>query len=35
MAGSVIAAALITGLNSDLPSQVVAQVTEDVYDTVT
>jgi len=35
MAGSVIAAALITGLNSDLPGQVVAQVTEDVYDTVT
>ena len=34
MAGSVIAAALITGLNSDLPGQVVAQVTEDVYDTV-
>src|SRR5258708_15478115 len=35
MAGSVIAAALITGLNSDLPGQVVAQVTEDVYDTGT
>jgi type IV secretion system protein VirB10 len=35
MAGSIIAAALITGLNSDLPGQVVAQVTEDVYDTVT
>jgi type IV secretory pathway VirB10-like protein len=34
MAGSVIAAALITGLNSDLPGQVVAQVTEDIYDTV-
>jgi type IV secretory pathway VirB10-like protein len=34
MAGSVIAAALIIGLNSDLPGQVVAQVTEDVYDTV-
>jgi type IV secretory pathway VirB10-like protein len=34
MAGSLIAAALITGLNSDLPGQVVAQVTEDVYDTV-
>jgi type IV secretory pathway VirB10-like protein len=34
MAGSVIAAALITGLNSDLPGQVVAQVTDDVYDTV-
>jgi type IV secretion system protein VirB10 len=35
MAGSVISAALITGLNSDLPGQVVAQVTQDVYDTVT
>ncbi|HEX3418265.1 MAG TPA: TrbI/VirB10 family protein [Stellaceae bacterium] len=35
MAGSIIPAALITGLNSDLPGQVVAQVTEDVYDTVT
>jgi type IV secretion system protein VirB10 len=35
MAGSVIAAALITGLNSDLPGLVVAQVTEPVYDTVT
>ncbi|PZP07083.1 MAG: conjugal transfer protein TraI, partial [Sphingomonas hengshuiensis] len=30
-----IAAALITGLSSDLPGQVVAQVTEDVFDTVT
>jgi type IV secretion system protein TrbI len=35
IAGSVIAAALITGLNSDLPGLVVAQVTEDVYNTVT
>lgn len=35
MAGSVIAAALVTGINSDLPGQVVAQVTEDVYDTIT
>lgn len=35
MAGSVIAAALVTGINSDLPGQVVAQVTEDIYDTVT
>lgn len=33
-AGSTIAAALITGLSSDLPGQVVAQVTEDVFDTV-
>jgi len=35
MAGSVIAASLITGLNSDLPGLVTAQVTENVYDTVT
>jgi type IV secretory pathway VirB10-like protein len=34
-AGSVIAASLITGLNSDLPGLVTAQVTENVYDTVT
>nr|WP_216094897.1 TrbI/VirB10 family protein [Sphingobium phenoxybenzoativorans] len=33
-AGSTIAAALITGLSSDLPGQVVAQVTEDVFDSV-
>lgn len=33
-AGSTIAAALITGLSSDLPGQIVAQVTEDVFDTV-
>lgn len=35
MAGSVIAASLITGINSDLPGLVVAQVTENVHDTVT
>jgi type IV secretion system protein VirB10 len=35
MAGTVIAAALVTGLNSDLPGPVIAQVTEDVYDSVT
>ena len=35
MAGSVIAASLITGLNSDLPGQVIAQVTEPIYDTAT
>jgi len=35
MAGTVIAAALVTGLNSDLPGQVIAQVTEDIYDSVT
>ena len=35
MAGSVIAASLITGIDSDLPGLVAAQVTENVYDTVT
>jgi len=35
MAGTVIAASLVSGLNSDLPGFVIAQVTEDVYDTVT
>lgn len=35
MAGSVIAASLITGINSDLPGLVVAQVTENIYDSVT
>lgn len=35
MAGSVIAASLLTGVNSDLPGLVIAQVTEPVYDTVT
>jgi type IV secretory pathway VirB10-like protein len=34
-AGSVISAALITGLRSDLPGQITAQVTENVYDTPT
>lgn len=34
-AGAVIAAALITGIRSDLPGQVTAQVTENVYDTPT
>jgi type IV secretion system protein VirB10 len=33
MAGTVIAASLITGLNSDLPGFVIAAVTENVYDT--
>jgi len=33
--GSIIAASLLTGLNSDLPGLLVAQVTENVYDTVT
>jgi len=34
-AGAVIPAALLTGLRSDLPGQVAAQVTEDVYDSPT
>ena len=35
MAGTLIAAALVTGINSDLPGQVIANVTEAVYDTAT
>ena len=35
MAGSIISAGLITGLNSDLPGLVTAQVTENVQDSVT
>jgi len=35
MAGSIIAASLVTGLNSDLPGLVTAQVTQNVYDSVT
>jgi type IV secretory pathway VirB10-like protein len=34
MAGTVIAASLVTGLNSDLPGFVIARVTENVFDTV-
>ena len=34
-AGSIISASLITGLNSDLPGFVTAQVTENAYDSVT
>ena len=34
MAGTVIGASLITGINSDLPGRVIAQVTENIYDTV-
>jgi type IV secretion system protein VirB10 len=34
MAGTIISASLVTGLNSDLPGFVIAQVTEHVYDTV-
>lgn len=35
MAGTIIPVSLVTGLNSDLPGQVVAQVTETVFDTAT
>lgn len=35
MAGTIIPASLVTGLNSGLPGLVIAQVTENVYDTVT
>lgn len=35
LAGSVIAASLITGLDSDLPGMVTAQVIQNVFDTVT
>src|SRR3569832_1295876 len=35
MAGSIIPASLITGLNSDIPGATIAQVTENVFDTVT
>ncbi len=34
-AGSVIAAALITGIKSDLPGSITAQITENVYDSPT
>jgi type IV secretion system protein TrbI len=34
-AGAVIAAALITGIRSDLPGQIIAQVTQNVYDSPT
>ena len=35
MAGTLIPASLVTGLNSDLPGTLIAQVTQPVYDTVT
>ncbi|EIV2911313.1 MULTISPECIES: TrbI/VirB10 family protein [Serratia] len=35
MAGTVIPAALVTGINSDLPGDVIATVTETVYDSAT
>lgn len=34
-AGTVIPAALVTGINSDLPGEIIAQVTENVFDTAT
>jgi type IV secretory pathway VirB10-like protein len=33
MAGTIIPAALVTGINSDLPGQIIAEVTQPVYDT--
>ncbi|WP_198084108.1 TrbI/VirB10 family protein [Variovorax sp. E3] len=35
MAGTILPAALVTGINSDLPGQVIATLTEAVYDTAT
>ncbi len=35
MAGTVISASLITGLNSDLPGTVIAQITDDTFDSST
>jgi len=35
MTGTIIPAALISGLNSDLPGTIIAQITEPVYDTAT
>jgi type IV secretion system protein TrbI len=35
MAGTTIPAALVTGINSDLPGQIIAEVTQPVYDTAT
>ena len=34
MAGTIIPASLVTGINSDLPGEIIGQVTENVYDTV-
>lgn len=34
-AGTIIPASLITGINSDLPGEIIAQVSENVFDTVT
>lgn len=35
MAGTLIRAALVTGINSDLPGQIIATVVENVFDTIT
>ena len=35
MAGTVLPAVLISGINSDLPGQIISQIRENVYDTVT
>jgi type IV secretion system protein TrbI len=35
LAGTVISAALVTGINSDLPGEIIATVTENVFDSVT
>lgn len=35
MAGTLLSAAMVTGLNSDLPGQAIATITEPVYDSVT
>jgi len=35
MAGTIIPAAMVTGINSDLPGQIIATVTENVYDSAT
>lgn len=35
MTGTIIPAALVTGLNSDLPGTIIAQITQPVYDTAT
>ena len=34
MAGIIISASLVTGINSDLPGRIIAQVTENIFDTV-
>lgn len=34
MAGTVLPAVLVTGINSDLPGQIIAQIRENIYDTV-